>query len=58
MGKQLPLSLIPLLDLLEQAALARGLSAAIYGDPAAPRLLDLAEEMDAEIARLSRLDPC
>jgi hypothetical protein len=40
-------------DLLEQAALARRLAIMIEGDPAASRLLRMAEEMDAEIARLS-----
>jgi hypothetical protein len=47
---------MPIADLLEQAALARRLAIMIEGDPAAPRLLRMAEEMDAEIARLSRLE--
>jgi hypothetical protein len=59
MGDQprLPLSLTPVTDLLEQAARARRLATAIgSGDPAAPRLVQLAEEMEAEAARLSRLE--
>jgi hypothetical protein len=40
---RLPLSLIPVADLLEQAARARRLAIAIDGDPAALRLVDLAE---------------
>jgi hypothetical protein len=55
MGDPLPLSLMPIATLLEQAALARRLAIAIGRDPAAPRLIELAEEMDAEITRLSRL---
>ena len=43
-----------LAELLERAALATRLAVTINGDPAAPRLLDLAEELDAEIVRLSR----
>jgi hypothetical protein len=50
------LSLTPLADLLEQAARARRLAIAIRRDPAAPRLVHLAEELEAEIARLSRLE--
>jgi hypothetical protein len=53
---QLPLSLAQLQDLLEKAARAKRLATAINGDPAAPRLLQLAEELDAEIVRLSRLE--
>jgi hypothetical protein len=47
---------MPIEDLLEQAARARRLAVAIGGDPAAPKLLHLAEELDAEIVRLFRLD--
>jgi hypothetical protein len=54
-GPRLPLSLIPVADLLEQAALARRLASFIPHDPAAPRLEQFAEELEAEIARLSRL---
>jgi hypothetical protein len=50
------MSLMPLQYLLAQAARARRLATAIAGDPAALRLFHLAEEMDAEIVRLSRLD--
>jgi len=54
---RLPVTPALLADLLEQAALARRLATAIgSGDPAAPRLVHLADEMDAEIARLSRLE--
>jgi hypothetical protein len=52
----MPMSLTPVTDLLERAARARRLAIAIDGDPAAPRLVDLAEELEAEIARLSRLE--
>jgi hypothetical protein len=52
----LPLSLMPIADLLEQAARARRLAIAIRDDPAAPRLIHLAEELDAEIVRQSRLE--
>jgi hypothetical protein len=54
--RPLPLSLTPVADLLEQAARARRLAIAISHDPAAPRLTDLADELEAEIARLSRLE--
>jgi hypothetical protein len=53
---RLPLSLTPLSDLLEQAARARRLAGAIGNDPAAPRIEQLAEEIEAEIVRLSRLE--
>ena len=59
MGDQpprLPLSLTPLADLLEQASRARRLAIAFRHDPAASRLVDLAEELEAEIARQSRLE--
>jgi hypothetical protein len=56
MVDRLPMSLMPLQYLLAQAARARRLATAIAGDPAALRLFHLAEEMDAEIVRLSRLD--
>ncbi len=53
---QLPLSLTPVTDLLEQAARARRLATEIgSGDPAAPRLIEIATELEAEAARLSRL---
>jgi hypothetical protein len=45
-----------LADLEVQAALARRLVIAMRGDPAAQRLVHLAEELEAEIARLSRLE--
>jgi hypothetical protein len=45
-----------LADLLERAARAKRLAIMIEGDPAAPRLRQVAEEVDAEIARLSRLE--
>jgi hypothetical protein len=48
------MSLTPISDLLKRAALARRLAIAIDGDRAAPLLLRWAEEMEAEIARLSR----
>ncbi len=54
---RLPLSLTPVADLLEQAARARRLATAIgSGDPAAPRLIEIATELEAEAARLSRLE--
>jgi hypothetical protein len=46
----------PVADLLERAAQARRLAIAIDGDPAALRLFNLAEVLDAESARLSRLE--
>jgi hypothetical protein len=42
--------------LLEQAARARRLAIAIGRDPAASCLVDLAEKLEAEIVRLSRLE--
>jgi hypothetical protein len=42
--------------LLDQAARARRLAIAIEGDPAAVRLERLAEELEAEIVRNSRLE--
>jgi len=50
------MSVMQLVELLEQAARARRLAAAINGDRAVPQLLHLAEELDAKIARLSRLE--
>jgi hypothetical protein len=52
---ELPLSLLPHDELLEQAALARRLAIYITHDPAAPGLELYAEELEAEIARRSRL---
>jgi hypothetical protein len=52
----LPLCLIPVADLLERGARVRCLAMAISHDPAARRLVNLAEELEAEIARLSRLE--
>jgi hypothetical protein len=46
----------PLERLREQAARARRLADAIWRDPAAPRLEQLAAELEAEIARRSRLE--
>ena len=51
---QLQLSLMPLRDLLELAALARRLANFIAHDPAAPELERYAEELEAEIVRRSR----
>jgi hypothetical protein len=58
MGDQQRLPVTPALlaDLLEQAARARRLAIMIEGDPAAPRLRQMAEEVGAVIARLSRLE--
>jgi hypothetical protein len=53
---RLPLCLTPVADLLEQAVRARRLAIAISHDPAATRLTHLAEELEGEIARLSRLE--
>jgi hypothetical protein len=55
MGNPLPWSLTPIAHLVEQAALARRLAIAIGHDPAAPRLLQMAAELDAEIVRLGAL---
>jgi hypothetical protein len=46
---------MPVADLSTLAARARRLAASIDGDPGAPRLIEMAEELEAEIARLSRL---
>jgi hypothetical protein len=43
-------------QLLEQAARARRLAIAISGDPAAPRLEQIAEELEAKIVQLSWID--
>jgi hypothetical protein len=43
-------------ELLEQAARARRLAIAISGDPAAPRLEQMAEELEAKIVQCSRLE--
>jgi hypothetical protein len=56
MGDPLPLSLMPVADLLALAAQARRLAATIDGDPGASRLIEMAEELEAEAARLSRLE--
>jgi hypothetical protein len=58
MGDQprLPATPALLADLLERAARARRLAIMLDGDPAAPRLRQMAEEVDAVIARVSRLE--
>jgi predicted methyltransferase MtxX (methanogen marker protein 4) len=43
-----------LMGLVEQAARARRLAAAIRGDPAASQLEELAEELDAKIVQIAR----
>jgi predicted methyltransferase MtxX (methanogen marker protein 4) len=43
-----------LMALVEQAARARRLAAAIRGDPAASQLEELAEELDAMIVQIAR----
>ena len=53
---QLPLSLTPLRDLFELAALARRLATSIAHDPAAPGLERYAEELEAESVRRSQLE--
>jgi hypothetical protein len=53
---QVPLSLTPVTDLLALAARARRLAATIDGDPGASRLIEMAEELEAEVARVSRLE--
>jgi hypothetical protein len=45
-----------IIRLLEQAARARRLAIAISGDPAAPRLEQIAAELEATIVRLSWID--
>ena len=52
---RVPMSLTSVSDLLERAARARRLAASIAHDPAAPRLEEFAQEMEAEVARLSGL---
>jgi len=51
-----PLTREALETLLDQAARARRLAIAIEGDPAAPRLERLAEELEAEIVQYARLE--
>jgi hypothetical protein len=46
------MSLMPIAHPVEQAARARRLAIAINGDPAALRLVQLAEELEAQIAGL------
>jgi hypothetical protein len=53
---RLPVTPALVADLVEQAALARRLAIAIRGDPVAQRLVHLAEGLEAEAARLSRLE--
>jgi hypothetical protein len=53
---RLPLSLIPVADLLTLAARARRFAATIDGDSGASRLIEMAEDLEAEVARLSRLE--
>jgi hypothetical protein len=53
--QRLPMSLTPATDLLVQAATARRLASLIPHDPAAPRLEEFAQEIEAEVARLSGL---
>jgi hypothetical protein len=55
MGNPLPFSLMPAADLLTLATRARRLAGVIDGDPGAARLIEMAEELEAEVARLSRL---
>jgi predicted methyltransferase MtxX (methanogen marker protein 4) len=43
-----------LMALVEQAARARRLAAAIRGDPSASQLEELAEELDAKIVQIAR----
>jgi hypothetical protein len=43
-----------LMALVEQAARARRLAAAIRGDPAASQLEEFAEELDAKIVQIAR----
>jgi hypothetical protein len=43
-----------LMALVEQAARARRLAAAIRGDPAASQLEEFAEELDAKIVQITR----
>jgi hypothetical protein len=51
-----PPSLTPLDELRDQAMRARRLAIALGNDPVARRLEQLADELDAAIARLSQLD--
>jgi hypothetical protein len=51
-----PMTREALETLLDQAARARRLAIAIEGDPAAPRLQRLAEELEAEIVQYARLE--
>jgi hypothetical protein len=54
--QRLPISLTPISDLVTQAARARRLAIVFGHDPVAPRLEQFAEEMEAEIVRLSWLE--
>jgi hypothetical protein len=56
MGKLLPLSLMPAVDLLTLAARARRLAGVIDGDPGGARLIEMAEELEAQVARLHGLE--
>jgi hypothetical protein len=55
-NRRAAICLTPVADLRQHAAQARRLAIAFSHDPTAQRLVHLAEELEAEIARLSHLE--